>query len=338
VLASVLVGVALWRSSIPGEPVHAGRTLTQWLYPTDPDFEWISNDLYDHIHDALLEDLESGEPWLPIRTAAPLAPPETSPAHAAVRAIGTNAIPWLVDWMGAGPRPWERFRGFVNRHLAMPRFHPGGLPPVERRHVAALEGFLALGELAEPALPALSNLLCRPNPGLPLTQAIAAVGPAGIDVLTNALASGREDVRELAALSLGLEGPTAASAVPMLLTLIERGEAGYHVLGALGRIGCQPHQAVPPLRRQLDRVLAGEADDPCGMTVLLLGLCGEAARPAVPRLRQLYEQSGAVERRPIQAALQRIDPAAATRLPADDGVDVDSSRGSQRLGRGSPRE
>jgi len=50
---------------------------------------------------------------------------------------------------------------------------------------------------------------------------------------------------------------------------------------------------------------------------LLLGLCGDQARPAVPRLLALYEQAGGPERTSIRQALKRIDPAAGGRLPAD---------------------
>ncbi len=313
-LAAALVGVAAWRLLSPGEPVSGGRTLTEWLYNTDPDFVWIPNDVYGHIHDELRERLESGEPWGPGQARPVIGLPEAGPRHAALQALGTNALPWLLDWMSSRPRPLERVREFVQNKFALPLFHPGGLGAVERRHVAAFDGFSDLGRLAEPALPALSKLLNGPDPDLPLAWAIARIGPGGIAVLTNALTSPRQDVRDLAALSLGLEGPAAAPAVPVLLAVIDRGDADYDVLGALGRIGCEPERAAPVLLRQLDRIAAGEADDPFGMTILLLGLCGEAARPAVPALLKFYETADPSERAMLRAVLDHIDPAATSRL------------------------
>ena len=319
VLTLALAGLWAWRLSRPAEPEYDGRTLTEWLYPTDPDFEWIPNDLYGHIHDELLAQLESGEPWAATKVGTVLASPDGSPRREALRSLGTDALPWLLDWMASRPGAAEWLRGYVRRRFAFPLFRPGGLSPVERRHVAAFDGFAELGALAEPALPALSNLLNEPNPDLPLAWAIAQIGPKGIAVLTNALTHPRGEVRDLAALSLGLEGSAATSAVPTLLTLIDRGEASYDLLGALGRIGCEPSQAAPVLLRHLERIANGDADDPFCMTVLLLGLCGDQARPAVPRLLALYEQAGGPERTSIRQALKRIDPAAGARLPADAG-------------------
>lgn len=319
VLALALAGLWAWRLSRPAEPEYDGRTLTEWLYPTDPDFEWIPNDLYGHIHDELLAQLESGEPWTATKVRTDQAPLDGGPRRAALRSLGTNALPWLLDWMASRPRPTERLRGFMHRKFALPEFHPSGLSPVERRHVAAFDGFAELGALAEPALPELSNLLNQPNPDLPLAWAIAQIGPNGIAVLTNALTHPRGEVRDLAALSLGLEGPAATSAVPVLLTLIDRGDASYQILGALGRIGCEPPQAAPVLTRHLERIASGEADDPFCMTALLLGLCGDQARPAVPRLLKLCEEAGWSDRASIRQALNRIDPAVGARLPADTG-------------------
>jgi hypothetical protein len=57
------------------------------------------------------------------------------------------------------------------------------------------------------------------------------------------------------------------------------------------------------------------------MTVLLLGLCGDPARAAVPRLLALYEQADPAERASIRQALNRIEPSACARLPSDAGPD-----------------
>jgi hypothetical protein len=311
-------GIALgWLVFRPHEPSYGGRSLSDWLYNRDPDFLWIPNDVYGHIHDEFADQLESGAPWPPAAGSSNWSLPEDSPRRQSLEVLDTNAIPWLLDWMASEPRPLERLRAYVRWKFAVPFFKPGGLTPVERRHVAAFEGFAALGRRAEPALPALSNLLSRPHPDLQLGWAIASVGPQGIAVLTHALTNSDPEVRDTAALSLGLEASAATSAVPTLLRLTDGGQASYHVLGALGRIGCDPALAVPPLTRNLERLIRHETEDGFNMTVLLLGLCGDKARPALPLLLRLHAQSDPWTQKTIRAVIRRIDPQVRAGLPPD---------------------
>jgi hypothetical protein len=320
-----LAVLGAWLFGQPREPAYAGRTLTEWLYNTDPGFVWIPNDLYAHFHDEFADQLESGEPWPPANASWGGFMATASPRQEALDHIGTNALPWLLDWMVSKPRPLEQLRAWARTKFAMPIFHPGSLTPVERRHVAALDGFVALGPRAAPALPALSNLFHQPQPYLQLGRAIASIGPPGIAVLTHALTNADPQIRDTAALSLGLAGSAAGSAVPTLLSLIDRGAASYPVLGALGRIGCDPALAAPPLMRHLARLVDNEGDDGFGMTVLVLGLCGDQARPAVPLLLRFHAQSDAWTRKTIRAALKGIDPGAWANLPPEEseraGVD-----------------
>jgi hypothetical protein len=317
----LLVGAAAaWLVLRPREPEYAGRTLNEWLYNEDPGFIWIPNDVYGHIHDEFQDQLESGNPWPPASGYRSWYIPEESPKGEALLHVGTNALPWLVGWMASKPRPLERFRDWVRTRFAVPIFNPEGLSPAERRHVAAFEGFVALGPRAEPALPALSNLLQQPHPDLQLGWAIACIGPRGIAILTSALTNSDTGIRDTAALSLGLEGSAATSSVPTLLSLIDHGAASYHVLGALGRIGCDPALAAPVLTRNLERLVHHQGDDGFSMTVLILGLCGDRARPAVPLLLQFHEQSDDWARKTIRAALNRIDPAEAAKLSSADAL------------------
>jgi hypothetical protein len=301
----------------PHEPVYEGRPLSAWLDNADPDFVWIPNDLYGHIHDEFLGWLESGEPWPPATGAPHGGAPTAAPTRGNHPPIGTNAIPWLLDWMASKPHPLERLRTFIQTRFAIPVFHYSHLPPVQRRHIAAFEGFAALGPRAEAALPALNHLLHRPNPDLPLAWAIASLGPKGIDLLTRVVADEGPELRDLAALALGLEGPAAASAVPALLGAVDRGNSSYHVLGALGRIGCDPASLTPLLLRDLERQLRDNEEETVQMTILLLGLCGERARAAAPPLLHLYPRSDPWLQETIRAALKRIDPASCATLPPE---------------------
>ena len=55
VLLAVGWGWSLWRRE--REKVYSGRSLSQWLRPTEADFVWMPNDVYGHIHDELWEQL-----------------------------------------------------------------------------------------------------------------------------------------------------------------------------------------------------------------------------------------------------------------------------------------
>jgi hypothetical protein len=191
----------------------------------------------------------------------------------------------------------------------------------ERQNVAAFDGFSILGTNAEPALPALSNMLFRGREDLQLTWAIANIGPKGIALLTDALTLTNAHLEEAAALALGLKYQQARSAVPALVDCVERGSAGYDVLGALGRIGCDDPRLVPALMRLL------EAEDAranprvnTAMAFLLLGLQCEKARVAAPLVIAEYrllegDAIAAANRRFYRRILNAIAPDLETQLP-----------------------
>jgi hypothetical protein len=176
------------------------------------------------------------------------------------------------------PEKWgELFYPYHSRNFA------------ERQNAAAFDGFTILGTNAEPALPALSNLLSQGREQLELTLAISNIGPKGIALLTNALDHQAPSRRNYAALALGLKYEAANSAVPALLACVERGDAGYDVLGALGRIGCDDPRLVPALMGLLE-AKGAEANPKVAteMAFLVLGLQREKARVAAPLVIAKY--------------------------------------------------
>jgi len=90
-------------------------------------------------------------------------------AEEAVRQIGTNAIPWLLKWIGKRPPAWSRAVSdirtdwnSVNRVINALRKRP--LQISQKRWDAAY-GFRILGPSASNAVPALANMLDADNPG-----------------------------------------------------------------------------------------------------------------------------------------------------------------------------
>jgi hypothetical protein len=305
-LGAGLVLVQLLRS--PPEPVYAGRTLTEWLqvHRPDPSTFWQPNDFYGHIHDELWDKLVAiMEPSNELSTAGPaessIVPSASEPPAAeevwAVRQIGTNAIPKLIQLMASKATAGQKIRLAIAEWRWLPTKASQYLYPYAIRHtaqsrqIAAYDGFAILGTNAAPALPALSNLLFGTAVDLPLTLAIADFGPEGLALLTNALACQPPSWRNNAALALGLYGTAAKSAVPALLDCIERGDAGYDVLGALGRIGCDDPRLVKALIRLLQqRGSQTNTNLQEDMAFILLGLQREKAREAAPLVMAEYRR------------------------------------------------
>jgi len=315
-------------SERPGEPGYAGKTLTQWLLNTNADWVWIPNDVYGHIHDELwfklVESMKTSN-TVSIATWRERGEFLTNDVASAVRAMGTNGIPQLIRLMSSRPSRWSTLRGTIAERLPEPLgellypYHSRDV--AERQNVAAFDGFTILGTNAEPALPALSNLLFQGRERLQLTWAIANIGPKGIALLTNALDRQAPSRRDDAALALGLQYEEAKSAVPALLFCVERGNAGYDVLGALGRIGCDDPRLVPALMRLLE-AKGAEANPKVatGMAFLLLGLQREKARVAAPLVianyRLLEGDANAVAgRRFFRRILKATAPDLETQLP-----------------------
>jgi hypothetical protein len=116
----------------PPEPSYAGRTLTQWIAPD------------------------------PIHVGEPIRSPE---ACAAIRHIGTNALPCLLAWLGADPE----YTPTKERAHVLLRKLPKAITPklvlrwaesdkVDLRLRAAPMAFKVLGPDAVPAVPQLERL------------------------------------------------------------------------------------------------------------------------------------------------------------------------------------
>ena len=165
------------------EPSYSGRLLSQWL-----------------------GDLVPGQVGV-------------SPTDGAVRAMGTNAIPTLLSWIGyeahsesaSQPVPSER-----SLRSANPMANP------EERAERAVYAFRFLGDVGRPAIPELTGLARRSSDqhrAERCADALAAIGPEAMPSLLSLAINGPSPTRfyAVAALEFFVRDPAAAPAVPVLI-------------------------------------------------------------------------------------------------------------------------
>ena len=318
-----------WRG--PREPVYSGKYLSEWLLPTDPGFVWLPTDVYGHIHDEMWDKLIAlGKPPVVSQDStqssstvsaqfAAIAPDDRRPN------LGPEAIPWLVRWMEAQPSamdhlvtraaPWLPLaaRQFLSRFDDRPWTGRAG-----RWQVAAHEGFVILRTNAVSAVPALARLMEREDAELPLALSLIDLGSEGTQVVVHALEGPSSSRRDTAALALGMS--ESRDAIPALLRCVEDGHAGYHVLGAIGRIEpVQPRLVVPLIHVLESSSNSNVRENDQMMTILLLGLQGATASNALPVLTRLHaalsSDEANAERRLLRRVIRSISPDAERRLP-----------------------
>jgi hypothetical protein len=137
--------------------------------------------------------------------------PDTNPARA-VRAMGTNAIPWLLHELSAegGGLKWR-----LNQLLGRQRFIKFRFEDSHRRLRRAVMGFAALGPIAEPAIPSLLKLIEEGETGYTPT-ALAYVGPPAIPALQQCLTNYRAWNR-----SVGRVVPIPGNTIPAIFNSIQ---------------------------------------------------------------------------------------------------------------------
>jgi hypothetical protein len=247
VLLVALAGVSAWQGLRLREPVYQGRRLSVWL-------------------EILRKERANGnDPY----------------AGPAIRHIGTNALPVLIEWLHARDTPLKQM---VMTWLQKQKLVHFNFKSADQRRGEAILGYDALGPLASVQVLSLSGILTNdPSPDVrqAAAQALAAIGPEArlaASALFHAAKDTNNVVRDCAFI-------------------------------ALARIRPDPHLTVPILVAGLDdpnlRALAAHA----------LGEYGPEARAAVPALLRMLatNNSASLVRNVAAAALKAIDPEAAAR-------------------------
>jgi hypothetical protein len=245
----------------------------------------------------------------------------------ALGVMGSNAAPYLIDWMTQRPYGWQvrlgayatgkgRFASFV------PRWATG--VSTESRAKAALQALPCLGAMASPAIPKLLPLAANPTNrvlALGATRALCSIGPQAIPALI-LLATNQSAPRVEVLDRLGEAGTPAA--IPAVMQSLSDPDAYVcsAAARALRRLKPDAKAALPALLQlfvrepspssfaqddfRYDAVLGiaalGTNADPVVPT-LLLKLKGESSRDSL--LCAIMEALGKVSARP-QAVLPTL--------------------------------
>jgi hypothetical protein len=229
------------------EPAYNGKALSEWL-------------ILDHSGELLDKSAEQ-----------------------AIRQIGTNAIPTLLELLGATPsnrksrvRKFES-KGFESILLLSPQDAAEVLRGIGKR------GFGILGTNAESAVPQLTKLLHNERTSFEAAKVLAGVGPRGFSVLTNAVHDWRLAGVTIHALG-GFEGGDKIVITRLLISALKdpdpmlRGNAADFLRRGDAEL------AVPALIPMLD----DNEFYPRERAAIALKAFGPAARSAAPKLLSVY--------------------------------------------------
>jgi HEAT repeat protein len=248
----------------------------------------------------------------------------------AISQIGTNALPYLLQWLryeDKKPPFQDNYVKSFSRRLPK-KFIPRPLIrwawgdyDEEARADTSVFAFEVLGKRGSAGIPQLIEMLNNTNHAeVPdrAAMALALMGEDGLQPLLTVLAKtnslNRRIVADRIGLSRGLE-KHATLVIPVLVNCLEEGDLQirYRAADTLGRIAVKPLVVIPALTNCLNE--SAKADIRCSVT-WALGRYGEHARVAMPLLlNQLTDPDLGVRIRTTNA-IRAIDPNALTNSPS----------------------
>lgn len=274
VAIAVFVGCLIFPTRGRIEPVYQGKTLTQWL-----------------------KRLDDGEAFGISSHALPSPTTRQMEAAEAIRAIGTNALPFLMEDIHATPA-WDSFRfklqdsvrkvaGRSSRLSDLLQGLIGDITEEDRVRWRASQGLAALGPLARSEVPELKRLLFTNYFHSSIKEAayaLATVGPEGIEILTNA--PRRDEWSGMCAIwALGQHPAAGTNVIPFLMSLTTSASEGTAcgAIQVLGLYHTQGEQVVPVLMAALTNANPAVRRD----AAWALGHFGPQAARAIPLIEPL---------------------------------------------------
>jgi hypothetical protein len=254
------------------EPEYNGRALSEWLVALTkgPSHE----EIYAELGATPSSDTEAVE-----RAGRKI----QERNREAIRQIGTNGLPTLLDIVGIGENNRKQVLTKIKSKEIREGFRRTDMT-LETLRDMAVDGFSVLGTNAEPAIPQLTKLLYEdPECRLEAAYALAQIGPKGFAVLTNAV--NNEDLGGVLVLAVGQKASGDLQTITQfLITALKNPSPTTRGNAAMFLTGKDASLAIPALITVLDD------DDayPRRFAADSLGKLGPAAKSAVPKLLSVY--------------------------------------------------
>lgn len=252
------------------EPVYRGKSLTQWL-----------------------KRLDDGEAFGISSSALPSPAPAQIEAAEAIRAMGPDALPLLMKDIRASP-PQDAFRfkaeeviNHLHQRVFGTRIWFRDITEEDKIRWRAAQGLSALGPLAKPAVPELTSLLFSNHFHSSIKESayvLAAVGPEGIEILTNA--PKRDEWSGMCAIwALGQHPSAGTKVIPFLIGATSSGSEGTAcgAIQVLGLFHGDSEHVIPALMT----AMASTKPAVRANAARALGAFGPQAAAAIPSLQSL---------------------------------------------------
>ncbi len=275
VVIAILGGAIYFTPTSRKEPSYHGKSLTKWLKRLD---------------DGQVSGISS--------SVLPSFTPRQIGAAEAIRAIGTNALPLLMEDIHARPtgnsfrfklrnsldhvlkrgsRTWWFLRDLIGEETQE-----------DRVRWRAAQGLAALGPLTSPAVPELKRLLFTNYWHSSIKEAayaLATVGSEGIAILTNAVQPQAEWSGMCALWALGQHPEAGTNVMPFLIGATSSASEGTAcgAIQVLGLFHTDAEHAIPALTAALSSANASVRND----AARALGQFRGQAASAVPTLQSL---------------------------------------------------
>lgn len=203
----------------------------------------------------------------------------------AIRQIGTNAIPTLLDILGVKEKTLRKVLARLdNKDLRRDILNDKEFNLDDLRDLAVI-GFGILGTNAEPVIPQMYKLLNDEETSFKAAEALVKVGPKGFAALTNGLTSPDAAVRDSVVNALGQKGGGDSNVITQLLVNALKDEAdGVRGNAAMFLAGRNPELVIPALLPLLN----DQQPYPQRKAVMALGSFGAAAKSAAPKILSIY--------------------------------------------------
>ena len=202
-------------------------------------------------------------------------------AERAVKAIGTNALPWL---MSEFTRPYSKsssaFNRWVQRNTRWKyRFHGD-----EKRMRRAAHGIHWLGSNAAPALPVLYTYFTDPVRARHAAYAMTGTGELSLPYVQQAIASTNTELARVGTLAMMQLARETETAIPHLVQLVNHKDS---IVRHLTVFGLSLVKSRPDLT--LPAIVSAAADADLRVRIIatnMLQNVSSDSKPAVPALRR----------------------------------------------------